>query len=85
MSPIAGSMMENAMLFFTFEQAKLFLTHNSGGEFTLTHVAQAGALAGLGTTLVLTPVGSFLCCRRLLFDRSTSAKNRAVIRKGIEN
>lgn len=51
-------MMENAMLFFTYEQAKMFLTHRStDGEFTLAHVAQAGAAAGVGTTLVLTPVG----------------------------
>lgn len=66
MSPIGGSMMENAMLFFMYEQARLFLTHRSeNNEFTLAHVAQAGAVAGIGTTMVLTPVGinnrDFLC------------------------
>lgn len=51
------------MLFFTYEQARMFLTHQSGGNFTLAHVAQAGALAGLGTTLVLTPVGASMAVR----------------------
>jgi ornithine carrier protein len=58
MSPIAGSMMENAMLFLAYEQARIVITEQTGGRYTLGHVAVAGASAGVATTLVLTPVGA---------------------------
>lgn len=66
-----GAMMENAALFLMYEQTRRALTRD-GTFFSLGHVALAGATAGLGTTLVLTPVELVKCRLQMMQDPSQS-------------
>jgi len=66
-SPIYGAMLENAALFLAYEQVRRFVTRD-GTPFDYKYVALAGASAGLGTTMVLTPVELVKCRLQMLQD-----------------
>lgn len=85
LSPVYGAMLENAALFLAFEQVRRFVTHD-GTPFSMPYVALAGASAGLGTTVVLTPVELVKCRLQMLQDPTqsvTSTVRKIVQAEGI--
>jgi ornithine carrier protein len=58
-SPLAGAMLENAMIFLTYEESKLVILKifkNESGQLTVPQSFIVGACCGVGSTIILTPV-----------------------------
>mmetsp|Transcript_48842 Transcript_48842/g.119608 ORF Transcript_48842/g.119608 Transcript_48842/m.119608 type:complete len:313 (+) Transcript_48842:42-980(+) len=77
-SPLVGAIGENCACFLLYDQAQVYFERTTGA-FAMRHVAASGALAGLGTTLVLTPVELVKCRLQVQQSSGDAARYRGVV------